>query len=100
MKAILSALALSFILSVPAQAAMDVDADKAWKLTDEHGSEIVFEPVLIEDPETHLKWMVATSCDPKADECAAFEFNVDHVKMTKVSPKLAKQFLNGELKAF
>ena len=100
MKAILSALALSFILAVPAHATMDVDADKAWKLTDEHGSEIVFEPVLIEDPETHLKWMVATSCDPKANECASFEFNVDHAKLTKLSPKLAQQFLDGELKAF
>ena len=100
MKAILLSIVLSFAFSIPAQATMDVDADKAWKLTDEHGSEIVFEPVLIEDPETHLKWMVATSCDPKAEECAAFEFNVDHAKLTKLSPKLAKQFLDGNLKAF
>ena len=100
MKAILSALALSFILAVPAHANMDVDADKAWKLTDEHGSEIVFEPVIIEDMDTHLKWMVATSCDIKAEECAAFEFNIDHVKMTKVPEAIARQYLNGDLKAF
>ena len=90
MKVILSALALFFILSVPAHATMDVDADKAWKLTDEHGSEIVFEPVVIEDMDTHLKWMVATSC----------EFNIDHVKMTKVPEAIARQYLNGEIKAF
>ena len=100
MKVILSALALFFILSVPAHATMDVDADKAWKLTDEHGSEIVFEPVVIEDMDTHLKWMVATSCDLKAEECAAFEFNIDHVKMTKVPEAIARQYLNGEIKAF
>ena len=102
MKAILSAIILSLAFSIPVQAKMDVDLNKAWKVTnlEDGGSELVFDPVFLEDPETHLKWMVATSCDPKAEECAAFEFNVDHIQMTKVTYSIAKQFLDGEIKAF
>lgn len=102
MKAIVLAIAAIFAIATSVQAQIDVDTSKAWKVTNtkDGSSELVFEPVIIEDMNSHYKWMVATSCDPKAEECAAFEFNIDHVKMVKVSPKLAKQFLDGELKAF
>ena len=102
MKAIVLAIVVVLAIAISAHAEMDVDTDKAWKVTNtkDGSSELVFEPVIIEDMNSHYKWMVATSCDPKAEECASFEFNIDNVKMTKVNSKVARKFLDGELKAF
>lgn len=102
MKSLAISLLAVFALAGGASAEMNPNVNDAWKLTDTvgGGAEIVFEPVIHRDAKTNLRWMTAVSCDPNADACAKFRFNIDGVKISRISPKTAKAFLAGDWAAF
>ena len=102
MKSLAVSLLAVFAFAGSASAEMNPNVNDAWKLTDTvgGGAEIVFEPVIHRDDKTNLKWMTAVSCDPNADACAKFKFNIDGVKISRISPKTAKAFLAGDWAAF
>ena len=102
MKSLAVSILAVLALAGSASAEMNPNVNDAWKLTDNAGggAEIVFEPVIHRDAKTNLRWMTAVSCDPNADTCAKFRFNMDGVKISRVSPKTAKAFLAGDWAAF
>lgn len=102
MKSLAASILVVFALAGIASAEMNPNVNDAWKLTDTvgGGAEIVFEPVIHRDDKTNLRWMTAVSCDPNADACAKFKFNIDGVKISRISPKTAKAFLAGDWAAF
>ena len=102
MKSLTVSILAVFALAGSASAEMNPNVNDAWKLTDTvgGGAEIVFEPVIYRDAKSSFKWMTAVSCDPNANACAKFRFNIDGVKISRISPKTAKAFLAGDLAAF
>ena len=102
MKSLAVSILAVLALAGGANAEMNPNVNDAWKLADtvSGGAEIVFEPVIHRDAKTNLRWMTAVSCDPNANACAKFRFNLEGVKISKVSPKAAKAFLEGDWSAF
>ena len=102
MKSLAVSILAVLALAGTANAEMNPNVNDAWKLTDtvSGGAELVFEPVIHRDAKTNIRWMTAVSCDPNADACAKFRFNIDGVKISRVSPKAAKKFLAGDWMAF